>query len=602
MRDRFHAVVDAELHNLYGPTEAAVDVTFWDAGKADRSSPVPIGRPVWNTRMYILDARRRPLPPGTPGDLYIAGVQVGREYLGRPDLTSERFLPDPFVAGDRMYLTGDRAQWRRDGAIDYLGRADFQVKIRGLRIELGEIETAIVDSGLARQAVVLLREDRPGDQRLVGYVVAHDGRAVSTEALQQSLARRLPAYMVPSSFVVLDRLPVTANGKLDRAGLPAPELTAGRRGRMPSTPSEQTVARLFARMLGIPSPADGEAAVTADDDFFELGGHSLLAARVMVAIRQELDIDLPLGAIFAHPTVAGLAEHIEHLRTSVNASPGEPLDAGLAPSIHLARGAAEAPALFCIHPAGGIAWCYGGLARAVAPAADVHGLQARALDSRASLPKSLDDIAADYAEQAIAIAASRPIALCGWSVGGIIAQAMAVQLQEQGHVVRTLAMLDSYPCDRWRNQPPPDEAAALKAILLIAGFDPDALPALVLTRASVIQFLRDRGHFLGHLSDEALAGVVRVVEHNSRLVREHVHRRFDGDLLYFRAALDHQGLDLSPHEWADYIGGRIEVHDVPSLHAHLTAADATRRVAPVLVARLRQESDATVASSGKANG
>ena len=219
LRDRFHGRVQAELHNLYGPTEAAVDVSYWPASAQDRSRPVPIGFPVWNTRLYVLDARMQPLPVGVPGDLYLGGVQLARGYLGRDDLTAERFLADPFLRGERIYRTGDVGRWRSDGAVEYLGRSDHQVKLRGLRIELGEIEAALRELPGMERVEVLLRQDAPGDARLVAYVPTALADPVM---LRSHLATRVPDYMVPSAFVGVDYWPVTANGKLDRNALPKP--------------------------------------------------------------------------------------------------------------------------------------------------------------------------------------------------------------------------------------------------------------------------------------------------------------------------------------------------------------------------------------------
>src|SRR5690606_11653065 len=274
LRDRFHTLVTAELHNLYGPTEAAVDVSWWPAGADDGSRPVPIGFPVWNTRLYILDAQMRPLPPGVAGDLYLAGVQVGRGYLGRPELTAERFVPDPFVPEERMYLTGDIARWRRDGAVEYLGRSDGQVKIRGLRIELGEIEAALMSAPGVRQCGVIVREDL-GVKRLVAYVVG----SASTDALRAHVLTRGPDYMLPAALVMLDALPTTSNGKLDRRALPAPDfIDSG--ATEPATATERWLAKLYAEALNLPSP------VSASADFFSLGGDSLLAVDLMNRIRQ----------------------------------------------------------------------------------------------------------------------------------------------------------------------------------------------------------------------------------------------------------------------------------------------------------------------------
>ncbi|CAA0105347.1 Dimodular nonribosomal peptide synthase [Starkeya nomas] len=571
LRDRFHRTLTAELHNLYGPTEAAVDVSYWPAGEGDRSLPVPIGFPVWNTRLYVLDERNRPQPPGVPGHLHLGGMQLARGYLGRADLTAERFLPDPFRPGERIYATGDLALWRPDGAVVFLGRSDHQVKIRGLRIELGEIEAAVMSSGLVRQAGILAREDG-GAKRIVAYVVPEPGADLS--ALKAHVAARVPDYMVPAAFVSLEALPVNANGKLDRAALPAPDFS-GTGARVPQTPTETRLAALFAEQLGLAAP------VFAEDDFFSLGGDSLAAVALLLRVREEWGRDPGLGALFAQPTLAGFARLID-------AEEGAG-DAGLGPFITLAEGDVSRPPLFVIHPAGGIAWCYGRLARALDPRRAVHGLQAPALAPDVATPESLEALAADYVERIRAVRPHGPYHLLGWSVGGIIAQAMAVRLRELGAAVGVVAMLDSYPADVWRGEPDPGEDGALKALLAIAGHDPDRLPALALNRASVLAFLRASDSPLGRLPDAALDGVVRVVAGNNRLVRGHFHRRFDGTLTHFRAALDHQGRDLTPDQWRPY-AGRVEVVEVPALHAYLTGPEATALIAPV-VSNLLDDAD-----------
>jgi enterobactin synthetase component F len=591
LRDRFHEIMAAELHNLYGPTEAAVDVTWWNASRGDRSVPVPIGFPVWNTRMYILDDRLRAVPPGVAGHLYIAGVQLAREYLGRPDLTADRFVPDPFGAStDRMYRTGDLARWRHDGAITFLGRSDFQVKVRGFRIELGEIESVIAASRLVSQVAVVAREDNPGDKRLVAYVVGRE-TAPDLDAVRAHVASQLPEYMVPSTFVPLSELPLSHNGKLQRSALPRPDRPASRNDVRPAqNATERDLLSMFADVLDAQSTGT-EPALSVEDDFFALGGHSLLAAQLMTRVRERWQIDVGLGLLFAQPTVARLAERVDALVSAGTVAPVALADVGLAPVIQIVkRDRLPAPPLFCIHPAGGLAWCYGGLARALEPARSVYGLQARGLDLSSALPESLDAMAADYVDQIRVIQPAGPYALAGWSVGGILAHAMGVRLESLGESVALLAMLDAYPCDRWRNEPPPDERAALKALLHIAGYDPATMPDVELTRTGVMTFLRQSGHPLGTLSDAALSGVVRVVHHNSRLVRQHRHTLFTGDVVYFRAALDHQGTTLSPQEWRPYVGGALEVHDVASLHAHLTGPAAAAAIAPVLDRHLREQS------------
>ncbi|MBB4926159.1 non-ribosomal peptide synthetase [Kitasatospora kifunensis] len=293
----FHAVCDAPLHNLYGPTEAAVDVTHWTCPAQGTPDAVPIGRPVWNTRIHVLDAVLRPVPPGVIGEVYLAGVQLARGYLKRRGLTAQRFVADPYgPPGTRMYRTGDLGAWDQDGCLRYAGRTDHQVKIRGQRIELGEIEAVLGrHPGIAQAAVTAV------DDRLTAYVrpAGQDEQLIPT--LRQYLAEQLPAGWVPAAFVLLVQWPLTPSGKLDRKALPRPEFTGSAAHRAARNPREELLCGLFAEVLGVDR-------VGIDDSFFDLGGHSLLAARVISRIRTALEVDLPLSALFENPTVARLAE------------------------------------------------------------------------------------------------------------------------------------------------------------------------------------------------------------------------------------------------------------------------------------------------------
>jgi amino acid adenylation domain-containing protein len=297
-----------ELWNMYGPTET----TIWSSVYRvlpGLTSTAPIGRPMANTRMYVLDTQLQPVPAGVAGELHIGGDGLARGYFNRPELTAEKFIRDPFSSkpGTRVYRTGDLAKYLPDGNVQYLGRTDFQVKLRGFRIELGEIENALVQHPAVRQAVLAVREDKPGDKRLVAYVVLDSGQQLSIAEVRTHIKQSLPDYMIPSALVELDSLPLTPNGKVDRKRLPAPDYAAsdaGKGGKSARTPTEEIIAGIWAEVLNL-------GQVGAEDDFFELGGHSLLATQVMSRIRQAFKVQLPLRSMFETSTVAGLAERVD---------------------------------------------------------------------------------------------------------------------------------------------------------------------------------------------------------------------------------------------------------------------------------------------------
>jgi acyl carrier protein len=307
------------LINEYGPTETVVGCCVYDIPPEwVAESSVPIGRPIANTQIYMLDAHRQPVPLGVAGEIYIGGAGVARGYLNRPELTAERFLSDPFSSDPRarMYKTGDMGRWRADGTIEYLGRNDHQVKIRGFRIELGEIETQLARHARLKEAVVLAREDVPGEKRLVAYVVSREPSNVektpSVESLRAHLKAVLPEHMVPSAFVMLEQLPLTSNGKLDRRALPAPEFGAymSRQYEAPQGEVEEILAGIWQGLLRVER-------VGRQDNFFELGGHSILAMQVIVRIRASFSIDMPISVLFECQMLKQLSARVDDLRQRV---------------------------------------------------------------------------------------------------------------------------------------------------------------------------------------------------------------------------------------------------------------------------------------------
>ena len=307
LQQRFFGALKAGLHNLYGPTEASVDVSYWECQRNGTKVTVPIGYPIANTELYVLDRHGEAVPVGVVGELHIGGLGLARGYLQRPELSAEKFIPDRLSGreGARLYRTGDLVRYQAAGEIEFIGRLDEQVKLRGYRIELGEIEAALMEQAAVREAVVLARVESGEEKRLVGYVVSEEGVELKVEELRQALRAKLPEYMVPSALVVLEALPLTANGKLDRKALPMPEGSSSAEEYVaPRTPVEEVLAGIYGEVLKL-------GRVGVEENFFELGGHSLLATRLLSKIREAFQIELPLRRVFESPTVAMMAAAIE---------------------------------------------------------------------------------------------------------------------------------------------------------------------------------------------------------------------------------------------------------------------------------------------------
>ncbi|MBV2156409.1 non-ribosomal peptide synthetase [Kitasatospora sp. SUK 42] len=565
------------LVNMYGITETTVHVSHiaLDRASAAATTGSTIGVNIPDLRVYVLDQHLQPVPPGVTGEMYVAGAGLAHGYLGRPELTATRFVADPYAElfgehGTRMYRSGDLARRRADGVLEYFGRADQQVKLRGFRIELGEIEAVLAAHPAVADAAVVVREDVPGDRRLVGYAVTSAG----PEELRAHAAAELPAHMVPSAVVPLDRLPLTANGKLDRRALPAPDAPAPGAGRPPRSPREQQLCELFAEVLGL-------ASVGVEDDFFALGGHSLLVVRLAGRIREVLGLEVGIGTLFQASSAAALDAAL-----TAGSQEADALDV-LLPLRPTAPG--RATPLFAIHPAGGLSWCYTGLIRHLPAEVPIYGLQAQgvgAATAREPLPGTMEELAAHYADRLREVQPGGPYRLLGWSTGGIIAHAVAVRLQELGQEVELLAILDAYPAEGFRELPVPDQAEALEALLTMGGFGPADLDGRPLELDSVTELLRREGSPLAGLEEATVAALNRIYLNTNHLVRGYDHRRFDGDVLFFRATVDTIDDTLVPGLWSPYVSGRIDNTDVACSHKDMTLPAPIAHIASVIAAHL----------------
>ncbi|KAF0848509.1 amino acid adenylation domain-containing protein [Nocardia caishijiensis] len=458
---RMRALTGTAVYNFYGPTEAAIGFTFHKTVDADTTS-VPVGAPADAIR--ILDDHLRPVPEGTVGELYMTGSRLARGYLARPDLTVAAFVADPFGSGERVYRTGDLVKLNADGELEYIGRTDSQVKLRGQRIELGDIEAALLACPGVAHAVVQLREDAPGDQRLVAYLVAKSAITPDTDTVREQLRNTLPAYMIPAAIVVLEHIPRTATEKIDRRALPAPESHTpdGRihtptattatpdvaTGHLGVADDHATVAQdvdgpldtIRAAMAAVLSVAE----IGADDDFFDKGGHSLLAVRLVGRLTRA-NLPVVLDDVFSAPTPRALAARIG------TADPATPTKDGLAglgrrldPVLELRAEGSVAP-LFCIHQIGGTAWKYAPLARLLRAERPVIGLQMPHLTEPTTRTRTLDDLARYYLAAVRRIQPHGPYHFLGYSLGGNLAHAMAAILEAEGEQVAYVGLLDSHP-------------------------------------------------------------------------------------------------------------------------------------------------------------
>ncbi|MEO7020169.1 MAG: amino acid adenylation domain-containing protein [Ktedonobacteraceae bacterium] len=466
--ERFFACLPADLHQFYGPTEAAINPTFWVCQRGTKQRLLPIGRPITNAQIYLLDAQLQPVPIGVEGEIYIGGLCLARAYLNQPELTAERFIPSPFVhfseKETRLYKTGDMARYLPDGNLEYRGRRDDQVKIRGFRIELGEIEAILRKYTKIREAVVTAQQGATGDQRLVAYLVPStqdDSRSEEwNKEIRTYLSSSLPEYMVPSAVVLLEALPLSPNGKVDRRVLPAPDASHFQREKVlvvPRDSLELQLTRIFEQVLQVHP-------VGVTDNFFALGGHSLLAMRLMAQIHKQFERNLPLSLLIDGGTV----EHLAHTLRQQNKS------ATPSPLVRIQPGGTKRP-LFCVHAGAGNVLCYRQLAQHLGSDQPLYGLQALGLYGECEPLTSVEEMARHYSAAIRTVQPQGPYNLLGWCFGGMIAFEIALQLIRQGQEVALLALLDTFTPDSHNLDFLKDEVIVVQAFIseFIHPFAPD---------------------------------------------------------------------------------------------------------------------------------
>ncbi|MDL9937218.1 amino acid adenylation domain-containing protein [Gordonia sp. ABSL1-1] len=556
------------LHNLYGPTEFTVHATAHAVTAGDVGA-VPMGQPVWNARAYVLDSRLRPVPCGVAGDLYLSGAQVARGYHGRSGLSAERFVADPFVTGERMYRTGDRVRRDVDGELEYLGRTDFQVKLRGLRIELGEIEAVFARHDSVSRAVAAVVDGETGEY-LVVYLVPATGADVDTDAVASFAATGLPGYMMPTAILVVDSLPLTASGKLDRKRLPRPTLTAGEY-REPESWLEGEIAHTFEHVLGLPR-------VGADDDFYSLGGNSLRSVQVVSELRDVLHVEVPVRWMLSDPSPADLAKRIE---SGMHDGFGdtEPGALGLDVVLPIRTGGDRAP-LFCIHPASGLAWCYHPLDQHLSADRPIYGIQAPQIGGEMPGPTTVPAIARRYYEEIRAVQPTGPYHLLGWSLGGVIAHAVAAQMRADGEEVALLAMLDAEA-----DGVDVLEAVAVTAGELVSNLGPILGIDFVGAEATAEQAAAQIADHLGGGLNIDAATIQRLTDAYNLMIQAVGEWRppvVDTDVQFFTAARDRRA-DAAGHEgWSRYVSGDIHNIEVDAAHLEMTGIAAISQIAGTL--------------------
>jgi amino acid adenylation domain-containing protein len=553
VRDIYKVSHVKSVINLYGLTECAVYSSHaWIPSSVESS--VPIGRPVWNTRLYVLGKDLQLLPVGVAGELYIGGAGLARGYWRRPGLTAERFVANPYEAtGERIYRSGDIARWCLDGSLEFLGRADEQIKIRGYRVEPGEIESVLKDLEGIANAAVIASECETGEKQLIAYVVPSSGRTIDKAELRARLTRNLPDYLVPSTIVTLREFPLTANGKLDRKALPGPGAAVRLDYRTPKNPEEELLCSLFAEVLSVPQ-------VGIDDNFFMLGGHSLLAIRLTSLIRKAVGVELSLKTLFGSPTPSLLAKE---LHADDIASPFEPLLA--------LRQQGCAPPLFCVHPGAGLSWCYSSLLQHIPVDHPIYGLQAQGISNLTLAKQTVEEMALNYAEEITKIQPEGPYYLLGYCFGGLVAHAMATILQGRGQALALLCLVSAYPTAQ--------SDLAARETLGIARPRSLAHPADDESELDTdALFRRLTAKWSTLLPEPQIRRMCDLTQHHLSLTTSFVPGLYDGDVLLFTEAMDDDSTQASPELWSPHVTGKIHICSINARHEDLLSSHSAAQI------------------------
>jgi amino acid adenylation domain-containing protein len=560
-------VSSIRLLNAYGPTETTITATAFEIGpRLCETTPllrVPIGRPLANRAIYILDQHDNPVPIGVPGELHVGGLGIAQGYLNRPELTAAKFVPDPFSSapGARLYKTGDLARYLPDGNIEFLGRADDQVKVRGFRIEPGEIEAVLGQHPAVHEAVVAARDDALGEKRLVAYVVAAPQSPPTAQDLRSFLKQKLPEHMVPAVFVRLDALPLTPTGKVDRRALSAPDGTRPELEKTfvaPRDVLEIQLTHLWEEVLSV-------RPIGVTDNFFELGGHSMAAVRLFALIENQLGTRLPLAAVFQGATIEHLAGLLRHDAIPASHPCLVPIQPGFAK-----------PPLFLVHPAGGHVFPYIHLADALGRDQPCYGLQGRGLEAGQDPQARIEDMAVYYLEAVQSVQSHGPYLLGGWSMGGLVAFEMAQQLLAQGQRVALLALLDA-------RLPTPDEKFAeedLEATLLgdvVRYFGLSLGPWEALSRLPKHELLTrvlEQAQHAGLVPPDIQAfqaqRFLELCKADFRATRNYALRCYAGRVTLFKASEELGGTPSDPmFGWSRWASGGVDLHVVPGNHANM---------------------------------